>query len=95
MIFLSFRKRRRLILQMAAAALFKPLAQLDHLAYLIDHALRDVETWATPSIKTEIWYWVCRLLPSAQWQFARPQERFLSTNKPGSISRNNPRRRTS
>jgi hypothetical protein len=29
-----------------------------------------------PSTRTEIWYWVCRLLPSAQWQFGRPQERL-------------------
>ena len=30
-----------------------------------------------PSMRTEIWYWVCSLLPSAQWQFCRPQARLV------------------
>src|ERR1700739_357201 len=91
----SFKNRPRLILQRAAAAASKRWRNwiLSRTCSTMLFGTWKVLGW--PSIRTEIWYWVCRLLPAAQGQFGRPPERLVSTKAPASISRNKPRRRPS
>src|SRR5713101_6655380 len=59
------------------------------------NAMGTLKVLGWPSTRTEIWYWVCKFLPSAQRQLARPQARCRSTKEPGSISRSRPRPRRS
>ena len=70
------------MLQMVAAADSKRLRSSMWLRTCCTKAVGTLKVLGWPLTSTEIWYWVCKFLPSAQRQLARPQARWRSTKEP-------------